>query len=146
MKTSKVRQLVAGTAVTVVLAAAGIGTALALDSEESGPKPQPPVVDGPVTDAAPNPYAANDCAVLLDVFGEGAQAYGCIERPGPAGPPSELRTSARTVGAADVGALWQLLSTPGWVDRDNVMAGLAPAVLADLGHLAEIVAASAGWH
>jgi hypothetical protein len=32
---------------------------------------------GPVTDADPNPWAANDCAVLLDVFGEDAHAYGC---------------------------------------------------------------------
>ena len=102
MKTSKVRQLVAGTAVTVVLAAAGVGTALALDSEDGRPEPQSPSVDGTVTDAGPNSWAANDCAVLLDVFGEGAQAYGCIERSGPAGPPSQLRSSARTVGAADV--------------------------------------------
>jgi hypothetical protein len=77
MKTSKVRQLMAGTAVTVVLAAAGVGAALALDTNESQPDPRPPVVDGTVTDAGPNPWAANDCAVLLDVFGEGAQAYGC---------------------------------------------------------------------
>lgn len=32
---------------------------------------------GPVTDANPNPWAVNDCAVLLDVFGEPAQHYGC---------------------------------------------------------------------
>jgi hypothetical protein len=77
MKTSKVRQLIAGTAVTVVLAVAGVGTALALGSDESRPEPQPPSVDGPVTDAGPNPWAANDCTVLLDVFGEDAHAYGC---------------------------------------------------------------------
>jgi flagellar biosynthesis/type III secretory pathway M-ring protein FliF/YscJ len=32
---------------------------------------------GPVTDASPNPWAVNDCAVLLDVLGEDAHAYGC---------------------------------------------------------------------
>jgi hypothetical protein len=77
MKT-KVRMLLAGTAVAVVLAAAGVGTAMSLDSDENRPEPQPPdVEEGPVLDATPNPWAANDCAVLLEVFGEEAHAYGC---------------------------------------------------------------------
>jgi hypothetical protein len=77
MKTTKVRRLLAGTAATVVLAAAGVGTAIALDSDESRPEPQPPIVEeGTVSDAGPNPWAV-DCAMLLDVFGEDAHAYGC---------------------------------------------------------------------
>ena len=77
MKT-KARMLLTGTAVAVVLAAAGVGTAMSLDSDENRPEPQPPVVEeGPVLDATPNPWAANDCAVLLEVFGEEAHAYGC---------------------------------------------------------------------
>lgn len=78
MKNIKVRQLMAGTAVTVVLAAGGVGTALALDSEESRPKPPPPVVHGPVVESSsPNPWLANDCAIWVDALGEGAKAYGC---------------------------------------------------------------------
>jgi hypothetical protein len=51
---------------------------MSLDSDENRPEPQPPVVEeGPVLDATPNPWAANDCAVLLEVFGEDAHAYGC---------------------------------------------------------------------
>jgi hypothetical protein len=77
MKT-KVRMLLAGTAATVALAGAGVGAALALDSDESRPQPQPPVVEeAPVTDATPNPWTVNDCAVLLDVLGTEAEAYGC---------------------------------------------------------------------
>jgi hypothetical protein len=77
MKT-KVRMLLAGTAATVVLAAAGVATAISLDSDESRPQPQPPVVEeAPVIDAAPNPWAVNDCAVLLEALGEDAHAYGC---------------------------------------------------------------------
>ena len=32
---------------------------------------------GPVTDVQPNPWGANDCTVLRDVFGDQAMAYGC---------------------------------------------------------------------
>ena len=77
MKTRK-RMFLVGTAAAVVLAAGGIGTAVSLDSDEGRPEPQPPVVEeAPVLDAGPNPWAADSCAVLLDVFGEDAHAYGC---------------------------------------------------------------------
>jgi hypothetical protein len=75
---NKTRMLLAGTAATVALAAAGVGTAMSLDSDGNRPERQPSVVEeGPVLDATPNPWAANDCAVLLEVFGEDAHAYGC---------------------------------------------------------------------
>jgi len=77
MNTNQVRMLLAGTAATVILAAAGIGTAMTLDSDQSRPDPQPSVGEAPVVDAGPNPWALNDCAVLLDVLGEDAHAYGC---------------------------------------------------------------------
>ena len=77
MNTNQVRMLLAGTAATVILAAAGIGTAMTLDSDQSRPDPQPSVGETPVVDAGPNPWALNDCAVLLDVLGEDAHAYGC---------------------------------------------------------------------
>ena len=77
MKTNKVRMLLAGTAAAVVLAAAGVGTAMSLDSDESRPEPQPSVGEAPVVDAGPNPWAVNDCTVLLDALGEDAHAYGC---------------------------------------------------------------------
>ena len=77
MKT-KVRMLLAGTAAVIVLAAAGVGTAMSLDSGDTRPERETPVVEeGSVVDATPNPWAANDCAVLLEVFGEAAHAYGC---------------------------------------------------------------------
>ena len=75
---NKTRMLLTGTAVAVVLAAAGVGTAMSLDSDENRPERQPSVVEeGPVVDATPNPWAANDCAVLLDALGDDAHAYGC---------------------------------------------------------------------
>jgi len=77
MKTNKVRVFLVGSAAAVVLTAAGVGTALSLDSGESR-RPRSPVVgEGPVVDASPNPWAANDCAALLDALGEDARAYGC---------------------------------------------------------------------
>ena len=77
MKTMKVRRLLAGTTAAVVLVAGGVGTALALDSDESRPERQLPAVEGPVTDAGPNPWAVNSCTVLLDALGEAAHVYGC---------------------------------------------------------------------
>ena len=75
---NKTRMLLAGTAATVVLAAAGVGTAMSLDSDGSRPERRPPAVEeAPFVDAGPNPWAVNDCTVLLDALGEDAHAYGC---------------------------------------------------------------------
>jgi len=77
MKT-KTRMLLAGTTATVVLAVAGVGTAVTLDSDDSRPDRRPAVVEeAPVVDAGPNAWAANDCTLLREVYGESAAAYGC---------------------------------------------------------------------
>ena len=63
---------------TVAVSVAGVGTAVSLGSDESS-DPKAPVVDQQpgVVDAGPNVWAANDCTVLREVYGEAAQAYGC---------------------------------------------------------------------
>ena len=56
------------------------------------------------------------------------------------GSPADARTTV------DVSALWQLLGRLSSVEGENLMAGLAPETRAQLGRLAEVVAAAHGWH
>jgi hypothetical protein len=68
-------------------------------------------------------------------------------RPVVADPVIDARRSpadARTT--ADVSVLWQLLGRLSSVDGEDLMAGLAPETRAQLGHVAEVIAAAHGWH
>ena len=54
--------------------------------------------------------------------------------------PADARTTV------DVSALWQLLGRLSSVEGESLMAGLAPETRAQLGHVAEVIAAAHGWH
>ena len=150
--------LVALVAVTLaVMVAVSVGWMTGSDSStrSSGveaPAPTATTTDprGAVTDAGVNPWAMNDPATVVRFLEER-----CPAAPPPArvdqllsalqaclasAPPNTESTQTNTI---DVSSLWQILAAIPAADRDNLVAGLAPNVRADLARIAEVAAAAA---
>jgi hypothetical protein len=70
---NRVRRLLMAGAATAVLTGAAVGSVAVLDSGASEPEVELER-EAPTTgtDAVPNPWAVNDCAVLVEALGENA--------------------------------------------------------------------------
>jgi hypothetical protein len=150
--------LVALVAVTLAVVAA-VSVAWMTGSDSSAPRPgvvapAPTATTtdprGAVTDAGVNPWAFNDPATVVRFLEER-----CPDAPPPARvdqllsalqaclastPPNTESTQKNPI---DVSSLWQTLAAIPAADRDNLVAGLAPNVRADLARIAEVAAAAA---
>lgn len=91
-------------------------------------------------------YAAAGAPQPERCSASGATDHGRVVDQGRIVERSSAATDHGRTATVDVGALWQSLSTLPSPEADNAIAALAPETRAQVGHLAEVIAAAHGWH